>query len=392
MTPGLSFAAITLTLALLWCEQPVPEWDEDVYVWRTKWSEPVLDAVRRASPYVDRFRILSAQWDQDAPPLLVDLEPGREVFRARRIVPVARLDGARISATPEAVAEALASQINVFRKAGAQVEAIEIDHDTTAVADYARWLVELRSELPEDLELWIKALPDWRHASQIEQLLDQVDRYTLQVHAVAGGSSGLMDANEAERWVRAFSKISRTPFYTALPVYQIRAGVDTQAETQSLEAGSAVPAGAASQQWLFAPPQELFEWQMAIELDQPDEAVGIAWYRLPVTGDPDVISMATFQTLLGGGLPEAEIELVLDPVPEESGAFDGTLVNHGPHDDAWPARTALPSGCQVAETTNGFAADHQGEHISHPQAGLLKSGKAIAVGYVRCSKDAHLSE
>ncbi|MDZ7792070.1 MAG: DUF3142 domain-containing protein [Xanthomonadales bacterium] len=388
MSASLPTAALALAFALLGCEQPQPRWDEDVYVWQRVWSEPVLTAVRQASPYVDRFRILSAQWRQDDPPLVVDLAPGRDVFRARRIVPVARLDGSRLSAEPSAVAEVLTGQIQVFRAAGAQVNAVEIDHDTAtaAVGDYARWLGELRRELPQDLALWITALPDWRHAPEIERLLDQVDHYTLQVHAVSGDPSGLMDGSDAEGWVRAFSEISQTPFSTALPTYQLRAGLDAAGEIQFLEAESPVPARAAEERWLFTAPQELVEWQWNIQLDQPKQMAGIAWYRLPIEGDRSVISMGTFQTILEGQFPESEIELALEPVREGGDTYDATVINHGPHDGAWPESIELPPGCQVGETVNGFVADRQGGRISHPQPGLLKAGESIAAGWVRCAE------
>jgi hypothetical protein len=384
---GLSAAALAATLC--GCAPPDARWEQDVYVWQRVWTQSVSDAVRETSPFVDRFRVLSAQWRANDVALVVDLRPDADLFRGAEVVPVVRLDGSRLSVQPKDVAAALSAQVQKIRAAGARVTAVEIDHDTAtaAVGDYAAWLGKLRGELPRDLELWITALPDWRHSPNIEGLLDRADRYTLQVHAVIGTGSDLMNGEAAERWVRTFSQLSETPFHVALPTYQLRAGMSAAGDIRFLEAEAPLPARAAQEKRLFVAPAELIEWQRRLKEDRPQRLEGIAWYRLPIEGDRSVISTATFQAMLEGRPPETAFVLTLDQVREGSSTFDIAIVNRGIHDGAWPGKIDVPQGCRIGETANGFVAERRDNAIRHPAPGLLKTGEAIAAGYLRCSSE-----
>lgn len=364
---------------------------QDVYVWQRVWTPAVVDAMRQASEHVDRFRILSAQWRVGDEPVVVDLSPGQEAFGEKEVVPVVRLDGTRLAATPEDVAAVLDAQIAMLQAAGASVVAVEIDHDTAtaAVGDYADWLSRLRSALPDDLPMWITALPDWRHSPDIARLLDGVDAYTLQVHAVSENGAKLMDTELALGWVRDFGRLSRTDFYAALPTYQLRAGLDEAGELAFLEGEAAVAATAAIERSLFVPPGELVEWVSRVSQDAPRSLVGLVWFRLPIAGDGTVIGMETFLEMTRGRLPEATIEPRLDPTAAGASSFDVSLINHGPHDEAWPAFTELSAGCIRGDGVNGFEFDARSARFKHEHPGLLRVGQTLQVGWVHCEELGH---
>lgn len=359
---------------------------QDVYVWQRIWTPAVVDAVQQASPHVERFRLLSAQWRVGDEPVVVDLSPGQAAFDNQQVVPVVRLDGTRLSVTPAEVAAVLDAQITMLQAAGASVVAVEIDHDTAtaAVGDYADWLTGLRAALPDELPLWITALPDWRHSPDIARLLDGVDAYTLQVHAVSDNGAKLMDTELALDWVRDFGRLSRTDLYIALPTYQLRAGLDQVGELMFLEGEATVAATAAVERNLFVPPSEVVEWVSRVSQGKPRWLVGLAWFRLPIAGDRTVIGMETFLEMTRGRLPEARIESRIEPTAAGARSFDVSLINHGPHDEAWPALTELPAGCIRGDGVNGFEFDARIGQFTHEHPGLLRVGQALQVGWVHC--------
>ena len=376
---------VLVAAVLAGCDQSAP-WQRDVYVWQRVWTPAVVDAVEQASPHVDRFRILTAQWRVGDAPVVVDLVPGREAFAGQQLVPVVRLDGTRLAIAPKDVAAMLDEQIAMFEAAGAMVISVKIDHDaaTAAVGDYADWLARLRAELPDDLALWITTLPDWRHSPDIAQLLNGVDAYTLQVHAVTDNGAKLMDTELALDWVQAFDQLSRTDFYAALPNYQLRAGLDESGERVFLEGEAEVAATAAIERSLFVAPGELAEWISRLSLNTPRSMAGLVWFRLPVAGDRNNIGLQTLNALLNGDPLSADVRVLASRISEDSSNFDLWVANHGPHDGGVPSHIYLPSACLSGAGVNGF------DYLSRParlvvdHPGLLRAGKRLVVGWVRC--------
>lgn len=377
-----------LALAVAACSKPSVSWQQDVYVWQRVWSDSTQHSIVHLTPAAGRLRVLVAQYGGGQAPVEVDLDRPLAVLPGRSVVAAIRIDGTRLEVAPRALWNAIAAQLARLRGAGAELVALEIDHDTAtaAVGDYAAWLARLRSQVPGDLPLWITALPDWRHSPDINRLLASVDRYTLQVHAVAGNGQWLMDGDLAMEWVNAFADRSATPFFVALPTYQLRAGLDGAGELRFLESETVVPARAGDERMLFMPPQELDEWIASLKADSPGNLLGLAWFRLPVREDRATISLATLNALIEERELHSDIELLAEPVRAGAIAFDLSLLNHGPHDTAWPNEISLPSDCAGGEGANGFQIQRQPARLIHRQPGLLKAGEAISSGWVRCTR------
>jgi len=370
------------------CGKPTADWQQDIYIWQRIWSASTQNSVDDLTPAVARHRVLVAQFNGQQAPVLVELDEALPALAGRLAVATVRIDGSRLDVAPDGLWSAIESQLTRLRGAGAELVALEIDHDTAtaAVGDYAAWLARLRSELPGDLPLWITALPDWRNSLDIARLLDGVDLYTLQVHAVAGNGQWLMDGDLAMEWVNAFAEASATPFYVALPTYQLRAGLDGAGELRFLESEAVVPARAGDERMLFVPPRALAEWIATLKADAPDQLLGLAWFRLPVREDRANISLATLNALIEGRDLVSDIELLAEPVRPGASTFDLSLLNHGPHDTGWPHEIGLPADCASGEGANGFQVQRQPARLVHRQPGLLKAGEAVSAGWVRCSR------
>ncbi|AKS41458.1 hypothetical protein WM2015_1083 [Wenzhouxiangella marina] len=385
---NLRLASLLLFLVLGGCQPRPIDWQQDVYIWQRNWSESIAQSIGGLSREIGRHRVLVAQWGAGQPDFHLDLAGVMATLSGRDMVPVLRLDGTRLPVSPQQALDSAVEIVAVLRRAGVRVSALEIDHDTAtaAVGDYADWLAELRRRLPVDLDLWITALPDWRHSPDIERLLGAVDVYTLQVHAVDASHDGLMDQAVARDWVRAFSMRFETPFFVALPTYQLRAGLESDGSLRFLEAEAAVPARAANERWLFMPPQALGRWISELRQESLPNLRGLAWFRLPSERDRANLGIETLNALIEGQEVVVEMDLIARPVREGGRTYDLAWINHGPHDGAWPHEATLPAGCGAGQGANGFEMDARSGRLAHDQPGLLRVGEQIGAGWVRCTE------
>ena len=216
------------------------------------------------------------------------------------------------------------------------------------------------------------------------RLLNGVDAYTLQVHAVSDNGAKLMDTELALNWVKAFGRLSRTDLYAALPTYQLRAGLDETGDLVFLEGEAVVAATAAIERNLFVPPGELVEWISRVSLDEPHSFSGLAWFRLPVAGDRNNIGLQTLKALLDGEPLSADVRVQASRVREGSANFDLWVANLGAHDGGVPSTIALPKACLSGAGVNGFEYLNGPARLVVEHAGLLRAGDRIAVGWVRC--------
>ena len=380
------------------CDQPSP-WQRDVYIWQRVWTSAVVDAMQQASPHVDRFRILSAQWRVGDEPVVIDLSPGREAFRGQQVVPVVRLDGTRLAVSPEDVAAVIDGQVSLFEAAGAAVVAVEIDHDTAtaAVGDYADWLARLRKVLPADLPLWITALPDWRHSPDIARLLNGVAAYTLQVHAVSDNGAKLMDTELALNWVRLLVG------YRAL-ICMLRCRLT-----------SCGPGWMRPAMWCFWkvkpwwPPRRP---SSAVCSSHPANWLngfqGCRWTsRVPLPAWSGFVCRWLVTARSSDGDVSGSCRCSARPcrrrgLEPRSGtnhaagasSFDVSAGDqyHGPHDDAWPVgasncRTAAAAAMVSTASTSMPAS--KAVPFNHQHPGLLRVGQTLKVGWVHCEELDH---
>lgn len=374
--------------ALAWCPgacttEPHGDWEQHAYIWSRDESTDSVDVPKQ----IGALRILVAQWSSsgDAPWMLKPARP-EAVSLPDSAIAVVRLDGTAIAVSAPTVARSLKDSL-FKRHAGWKPQAIEIDHDsaTARIGDYANWLREFRQEWGAQSPVWITALPDWRRSSSLSELLDAVDAYTLQIHALNANSGELIDQNQAMSWIARFEERSGTPYFVALPTYVLRVGKGHDGGVRFVESGVPIGATAADEQTLFADPTDLAALATRLRGGRSDQRRGIAWFRFPVAGDRSTISMQTFDALIAGQPLERKIEPVLVPVQVGGVTFDISLHNTGVHDTGLPRTVVLGSGCEIGDTASGFRAGQDHRQFDRASQGLLRVGEAQSLGWIRCA-------
>lgn len=376
--------AVTLHFALLLlggCRtEGTSAWEQHAYIWSR------IDAAGLA-PVPERIRalrVLVAQWSEDADnPWLLD--PGRKTG-SHPVVAVVRLDGTAVSVPPATVVHAVEQRLSGWGLAHG-LHAIEIDHDsaTARLADYAHWLGAFREAWGTRSPVWITALPDWRRSAVLADLLDGVDSYTLQIHALDANSDRLIDHGKALDWIEQFEARTTTPYFIALPTYVLRVGTGADSSTRFVESASRVGAAATHEKTLVVDPADLASLATILHDTRGAQRRGIAWFRLPTPGDRSTISSDTFGALVAGGRLERKVEAGLVPVKPGTMTFDLILRNVGRHDTGLPRAIALADGCETGDTSGGYATAPDRRHLERTSQGLLPRGQTRPVGWIRCT-------
>ncbi len=286
--------AIAVTGALAACGSstppPAPTADlpQSAYVWQRHWTPAVQQAVEHPPEGIGGLRVLVAEVSPSAELSLVAIDATALAAAHVPITVVARVEGAR------PLDLSLASVVTVadeLRTRGVEVVGIEVDHDcaTTRLGDYARWLARERG-VAQAYRFSITALPTWATSDALHEVARAVDEIVVQVHAVRAPM--IFDANTAWRDLRRFARAlgSGPVLRVALPTYS--------AVVRGLE--------------VSVHPDDVAAFVQRLRTTADGAAVrGIAWFRLPVAGDDQTWSPATFARVVGGRPAErARIELV----------------------------------------------------------------------------------
>jgi hypothetical protein len=386
--PDLMRLAVLLCLLLLTrAAGTAPALPNDVYVWQLRWTPALGAALAQTADVVDRWHVLvgevdrAGQWRQPHPDWSALAATGRPV------VPVLRIDGQLddgqlIEAGRAGLAAAIAGLAHAASAQGAGAM-LEIDHDcaTARLAGYIALLHDLRGRLPPGTLLSITALPDWLTSPDFPALAASADQIVLQVHAVQDPRRGLFDADRAEAWARLYARRSRTPFLLALPAYGARASFAPDGGLLAIEAETPRLADAAQGIELTADPLAVARLVARLRRDPPPGLRGLAWFRLPTTGDARAWSLTGFHAVLAGETPHATL-LVRTAPGWRAGVRDIMLDNPSGFDVALPAAIALPPGCALADGIRAYG--RAGSRLVRRQNGLLRGQQSETVGWMRC--------
>ena len=365
-------AATTLGL-LAACGRDPPPLAHDFYVWQRAWKDPLDQALTEAAPDVRAWRILGLHLQATGPALASGVR--LETLRA-----IGRLDEVELPVQIQAL-------LRRWTAHGLRVEGLEIDHDcpTARLAAYMQWLARLRARLP-GTRLSITALPTWLQARELPGLLAAADEAVLQVHAVQRPSGGLFDNASARRWTEAFAALSPHPFRIALPCYSSRAGFNEWGELVAVESETPVGLRSRQERELSASPHQvaaLLAWLRETSLAG---LAGAVWFRLPTLSDQRAWRLATWRAVVRHrALPRTPLAYLRET--GEPGLFDVVIDNASPVDVDLPASVGLPARC-VADGRQGYALDLLSgpPRLVRRQAGWLRPGRALAIGWVRCTQ------
>lgn len=364
------------------CQRAPAPLAHEAYLWQRLWTPAVARAMDDAP--VSGWRVLALQVVGEQ---LRPAGPDLAVLAARAapVRLVVRIEGSRLPIAVDTLTQALTPLLARWQAAGVRLVGIEIDHDcaSAALADYARWLGDLRGRLPAALPLSITALPSWLDSPALADVLAAVDHSVLQVHAVQRPQQGLFDPDRALDWIRAWERRSPQAYWVALPAYGVRVHTDAAGALLAVDAETALDRTGPAGVELRADPVALARLLAALNADPPQRLRGILWFRLPLPGDRRALSSASWRALVEGQPLRADWRVRSQT--QNPGSSDLWLHNAG-NLDAPPPPVELPVHCPYADALPPYRLQAGTPLILQPEAGAwLRSGRALRIGWARCA-------
>ncbi|MFO1162177.1 MAG: DUF3142 domain-containing protein [Reyranellaceae bacterium] len=362
----------------------------DAYIWQRAWTGPVIAAARRSADIVRTWRVLLAEADRSGRWADVAIPWKDLLATGRPVVAVVRIDGRLDEARMGTLIDQMVAKVEAAGRSGGALAGLEIDYDcpTSKLAIYARFLGELRSQLPKTLALSITALPTWLNSRMLEQLATPLDEIVLQVHAVEEPRRGLFDPVRAEGWVREFGRRIGRPFRVALPVYDVRVSWQADGRLASVEGEMPLLAGARDSALLGAAPETILRFLNRLSSGAPRGLIGVAWFRLPTDADSRAWSLDTWRSVVGGALPPRAVRAALLPTDQPE-LWTVALTNDGIVDSPFPRQVRLDKGCTLADGANGFRlrrAAGQPLVLEAAEEGRLRAHRKRVIGWARCAQ------
>ncbi|ANI57535.1 hypothetical protein PDR5_58050 [Pseudomonas sp. DR 5-09] len=359
--------------------------DQQLYVWQRQWTPAHELALNDSRNDFSTLRVLALQAFPNAGWSRARVDSALLRRDARPLIAVIRLDGQLKALDPQAVTAQILQVLADWQGQGLTLAGIEIDHDAgnARLPAYIGFLAHLRTALPANLPLSITALPAWLDSPQLPALLATVDSSVLQVHAVSDPRRGLFDSEQAQRWAKAWGRVTDKPFYLALPAYGVAllADVDGAPVVESevpLERGG-------QRRELLADPQQLGRLANELREDRPAHLAGLIWFRLPLANDRRAWSLSTLRAVARGDALSSQLGVVFT---EQNGLQDIALRNVGNLDSAWPARITIQArGCEGADALAGYALQQTADLLTFTRLrdGRLPAGGQRAIGWARCA-------
>ncbi|WP_233171561.1 DUF3142 domain-containing protein [Dyella sp. ASV21] len=365
----------------------------DAYVWQRQWTPALADALHASQDAVQTWRVLAAEVDVHGQWHTMRPDAAALAASGKPVIAVVRIEGQLDRWDEQALIDGVDGVVTEWRQRGLSPAGVEIDHDcaTSRLPAYAHFLAALRPTLGTRVRLSITALPTWLDSTQLETLLAQVDEAVLQVHAVQSPRAGLFDPQRAHAWIAAFAKRVHSPWRVALPAYGTRVSWDDQGRVAAIESERPTLSGASDANELFADPVAMQGFLNTLQADAPPGLAGIVWFRLPTDDDTRAWSMATWRAVLLH--QPLRISLLAQVrAARQASLRDLVLINAGNADVPLPSLVRLDAACSLADGANGYTlqrSDH-GLFLQRARGGLLRAGRQLAIGWLRCDGTAAL--
>lgn len=378
---------LTALTLLNGCDQrEAPPLDQQLYIWQRQWTPSHEAALRDSRADFSTLRVLALQAFPQARWHRALIDPELLKHDGRPLIAVIRLDGQLKSLDQNEVTLQIQQVLSDWQTQGLTVAGLEIDHDAgnARLSAYREFLLHLRTVLPVSMPLSITALPAWLGSAELPALLAAVDSSVLQVHAVSDPRRGLFDPDQARQWTNAWSRITKKPFYLALPAYGV-ALLPNDGGAPVVESETRIERDGKRQE-LLADPQQLSQLAAQLRNDPPNHLAGLIWFRLPLANDRRAWSLTTLRAVSRGDALHSRLTLSFT---EHQGLYDVSLINQGNLDSAWPERiTVAVQGCDGADALAGYALQQGPDLLTFTRLreGRIAAGGQRAVGWARCSK------
>jgi hypothetical protein len=378
---------LTALTLLNGCDQrEAPPLDQQLYIWQRQWTPSHEAALRDSRADFSTLRVLALQAFPQARWHRALIDPELLKHDGRPLIAVIRLDGQLKSLDQNEVTLQIQQVLSDWQTQGLTVAGLEIDHDAgnARLSAYREFLLHLRTVLPVSMPLSITALPAWLGSADLPALLAAVDSSVLQVHAVSDPRRGLFDPDQARQWTNAWSRITKKPFYLALPAYGV-ALLPNDGGAPVVESETRIERDGKRQE-LLADPQQLSQLAAQLRNDPPNHLAGLIWFRLPLANDRRAWSLTTLRAVSRGDALHSRLTLSFT---EHQGLYDVSLINQGNLDSAWPERvTVAVQGCDGADALAGYTLQQGPDLLTFTRLreGRIAAGGQRAVGWARCSK------
>lgn len=382
----IGWSALVAVLLLCACErQDAAPLDQQLYVWQRQWTPAHEPALNDSRSDFSTLRVLALQAFPNAGWSRARIDSALLKRDARPLIAVIRLDGQLKALDPQAVTAQILQVLADWQGQGLTLAGVEIDHDagSARLSVYTEFLAHLRGALPANLPLSITALPAWLDSPQLPALLATVDSSVLQVHAVSDPRRGLFDPEQAQRWAKAWGRVTDKPFYLALPAYGVALLADADG-APVVESEVPLERGGQRRE-LLADPQQLSRLANELREDRPAHLAGLIWFRLPLANDRRAWSLSTLRAVARGDALSSQLGVTFN---EHNGLQDIALRNVGNLDSAWPARITLKAqSCEGADALAGYALQQTADLLTFTRLrdGRIPAGGQRAIGWARCA-------
>lgn len=377
---------LVMVALLAGCErQDAPPLDQQLYVWQRQWTPAHEVALKDSRADFSTLRVLALQAFPRAGWSRARIDAALLKQDGRPLIAVIRLDGQLKSLDQDEVAAQIQQMLGDWQAQGLILAGVEIDHDagSARLPAYRKFLTALRAVLPTSMPLSMTALPDWLDSPELPALLSTVDSSVLQVHAVSDPRRGLFDPDQAQKWAKAWSRITSKPFYLALPAYGV--ALLPQTGGAPLVEGEVPVERGGERRELLADPQQLRTLATELRNDPPAHLAGLIWFRLPLANDRRAWSLTTLGAVARGDTLDSRLMLKLSA---QDGLYDVSISNQGNLDSVWPERLTLAvRGCDGADALAGYALQQSPDLLTFTRLrdGRIPAGGQRAIGWARCT-------
>lgn len=357
---------------------------QEAYIWQKKWVQSIEPAIKQTAPYIIGWRFLAGEYEPDGQVIYPAIQyewlqqsqlPLTAVYRFDRLRPL------------PSVEEILALIQNSPAYQRYHIHKIELDLDwpTSKLNLYITLLKSLKEKMPTNIQLNITMIPDWLRSPFFAELSEQVPCPVLQVHSVDNPQTGLFNPQNAMNYILTMNRLSRHPFYVALPTYGLKIQTTPTGRIYAIEGENNFQTGQTGKE-LYSDPQQIKKLIQELQQNTPSQLHGIIWFRLPIANDQRNWSQNTWLAMIRHQPLKGHIVTQEIPDPENPGAIKLSLVNQG--NIALPLPKTIPLKCSIGD---GFfpyrlTINNQGRYelTLINQAPPLNTDQHRIVGWMRC--------
>jgi hypothetical protein len=382
---------LSVLLLITACQRtPPPALTHGVYVWQRAWDARLVAAVNEARSFAGSLHVLALQFDDGR---YVEAQADWKVVYATGlpITVVARINGSKSPRTDWFI-DVLGAHGRTWAAYSGGHFDLELDYDcgTDLLAAYAQLLRKIRASVPAIRTLSITALPAWRDAAALDDVLAAVDFSVLQVHSVSRPDEGLFDGVRARGWVAEWARRSGTrPFLVALPAYGARFKLDLDGTVAAVESEQRLPARSAAAREVRVDPREIAIWLDDLRARRYPNLAGIVWFRLPRDGDERTWALRTLRAVVDGQPLQSALR-VATPI-RDNGAIDVSLHSDGSIDAPPPGAVVVDGHCTAGDGVNGYRLVRSPRwRFESDTVEPLRAGSGRLVGWLRCADPAQV--